>query len=237
MKVENRSQLYYGKYRYRATLYLRGLNRTYRATTFLDFLKRLEQQLSEVDNSGWAWTATRKEEIKLLDLDALERFIIWRNHNFNKNRKPQNLLIRIESFTAGVFSNDIALLKTLATIDPGNPLSVTFSEVDPCVPQGTMYFAKEPKHKFRVYLKGVLVPAGFRDSVKEVVARYKSTTSELFPCGALYRWMNSTQPRWPARYCSAGFYLEYDQDSTYTLLSLMFDQMIAKRFVLEKRPV
>lgn len=236
MKLDPRRQLYYNRYRYRATLTLQGLNRTYHCPTFVSFLKRLEQQLTTADDDNWSWTQTRKAEISSLDLNSLERWIAWRNHNFNKYRRPQTLMIRIEQATAGIFSNDLALLETLRQIDPGTPVSVVITEADPCIPQGVLTFAKQPKHRYRVYFKGGTTPASFRDNLQEFIDRYKSTPTEVFPCGALNRWLTSTTNVWRLKYCSSGFCIDYDLDSTYTLIALMFDSMVAKRFELLKRP-
>ena len=197
-------------------------------------LRHLEEHLTE--RNEWTWAQQRKDEILELDLDCLERIINWRNHNFNRTRKPQTMLIRIEQHSLAVFSNDIALLQTLDTINPANPEALIFTEVDTSIPQGVMTFNKTPKHKYRVYLKGYKAPAGFRDSLHDFIHRYKGTGTEVYPCGALTRWLCASSSSWKMKYVSAGFFLEYDADSTYTLLSLVFDQMISKRFELIKRP-
>ena len=211
-----------------------GLNRTYGVYRFEDFLKKIEKVL-EAEDDRWAWSIDRKQDIRNLDLDSIERFIAWRNHHYNKNRKPQTMLIRIENKTAAVFSNDIGALKTLQGIDPGNPNSVSFSEVDLSIPLGTMVFTKNPAHKYRVYFKSAVAPESFRDNLADFISRYKGTPTEVYPCGALERWLDKKSGSWRSKYCFNGYFLDYDIESTFTLISLMFDGMISRRFILEKR--
>lgn len=236
MKTDSRRQLYYGKYKYRAKLTITGLNRTYYAKTFLEFLKKIEKELTSRAEDNWYWGARVKGEIQNIDLDSIERYINWRNTH-HSNQHPKTLMLRIESNTISVFSDDLTLLKTLESIVPYDPFLVVYTQVDINIPEGLLYFVREPKRKFRVYLRGQQVPSSFRDDMQSFVLRYQGTSSEVHPCTALSRWLSSPAINtWRAKYCSSSFFLEYNTESTYTMLMLMFDKTVGKLFALEKRP-
>jgi hypothetical protein len=249
LKTELRSILWYKKYQYRAKFYLPGINRTYNCKNFLAFLERLERQVVDVTESGKQnWRLVNDpnydthflSEINSIDLDSIEKYLEWRDAN-----KEQSL-IRSEMNSASVFSNDLALLRTLEDICPTLRGNITYTTADPSVPTGVKYFVKEPKRKFRVYLRAVRLDPGkltFRDDLKDFVLRYKNTKSEMFPCSSLKNWLfGQTTSRfgysqWRLKYCSDHFYLEFDEPSTHALLALMFSDMLSSHYKLEKRPV
>lgn len=235
MKVESRNKLWYGKYTYRAKFTLVGINRTYACKTFLQFLKKLEQNLSDKPNAPWAseWQSRLQREIKEVELDSIENYINWRA-KFTGKGGPA--LIRSESNSAAVFSNDLALLQTLQNIDPD--LIIIFTRVDNNIPEGHKYYAKEPPHKFRVYLRSMDLKElpSFRQDLKEFFERYLNTKTVVVPSRALTQWLRQTTSSWRMRYCYEHFYIDYDNPSTYTLISLMFGDMLSAMYKLEKRP-
>lgn len=217
--IDYRDVLYYGKYRYRARLTIAGLAWIHGCDTMLDYLKRLDSNRRYYD----------KTRIAAIDLDDIESFINWRNVNV---KTTKTCTIRIESNTAGVFSNDLSLLQSLRYLSP----TVDISEVIDIAPTGIKTFAKEPKHKYRVYLKSKRVKDSFKKELSEFISRYKGTKTVIVPSDALAGWLKGGQKYWQQSYCSSHYYIEYDEDSTNSLLSLMFGDMIKRRFKLEKRP-
>jgi hypothetical protein len=228
--VDHRSTLYYGKYTYRARLTVVGLNRTYFAKTF-DEYKKLIERLKKGRH------ARIKQEIDGIDLDTIERYITWRNTNAKGNNKVA--MIRVEGNTAGVFSNDLQLLKTLETIAPGTT-TVDYTEVDQSIPHGTKYYVKQPKHKFRVYLKSKRVDDNWKQSMTRFIERYKDTDTVIVPSDAFSYWLAPDRQysgwQWNTNYCSSHYFIDFDDESTDTLFAIMFGDMISKRFKLEKRP-
>ncbi len=245
MKTELRSKLWYKKYLYRAKFLLPGINRTYNCKNFLAFLTRLERQVVDVTESGKQnWRLVNDpnydthflSEINSIDLDSIEKYLAWRNANKNQS------LIRSEINSVSVFSNDLALLRTLEDISPALMGNVAYTTADPSIPIGVKYYVREPKRKFRVYLRGVRLDPGkltFRDDLKDFVLRYKNTKSEMFPSSSLKNWLfgSSFGYTWRLKYCSDHFYLEFDEPSTHALLALMFSDMLSSHYKLEKRPV
>lgn len=230
--IDERSSLYYDKYTYRARVTLTGLNRASQASTFLEFLKVLERQKREAKR----YSGTRiYDDIVEIDLDAISKFYDWLQLN-SSHKKSKALAIRMEYNTVAFFSNDLALLKTLVSI----PLAkIDFTEVDQSIPMGTKYYVKEPPHKYRVYLKSKSVDDPWKDSLRRFIDRYKDTDTVVVPSGALKAWLSPRKKQswyWNLNWCSAHYYLDFDDDSTNTLFALMFGEMIHRRFKLEKRP-
>jgi hypothetical protein len=177
----------------------------------------------------------RPNELKAIDLDSLERYINWRNTYVTPDDvADKKATIRVEKHTAGIFSNDLQLLQTLESIAGKD--AVDYTEIDMTVPTGIRYFAKEPKYKYRVYLKSRRVEEKFIDSLRRFIARYKDTQTVIVPSKSLDNWLYGKVRSWLYRYCSSHYYIEYNDDSTHSLVSLMFGDMIKCRYKLEKRP-
>lgn len=235
MKVENRNKKWYGKYIYRAKFNLAGVSRTYNTRTFLDFLKRLDNLLSNTSHNSWQtpWNKWLEDELVKIDLDTIERYIIWRNKNAGVGNE---VLLRNEGDRVSAFGNDLTVLETIVSIDPS--MKIEYSEVDVNIPNGVKYFVKEPKHKYRLYLKPSRLSdkPTFREDLQEFLDRYKNTSTIIVPSRALKEWLYGPTSRWKLMYCQGHYYVEYDDESTHMLLSLMFDGMVASLYKLEKRP-
>jgi hypothetical protein len=235
--VEQRNTLYYNKYKYRARLRLVGLNRTWYARNMTEFVERLEHLKKDAAD---LWTrpyyAVHTKDLNEIDVYAIEKYIDWRNRYFTPvNKIDKKVLIRIEHNIASVFSNDLALLYTLESITGKD--SVTYTEVDTCVPNGYKYFKNEPKHKYRVYLKTKYnIDEKFREDLIKLFDRYKNTNTVLVPSLALRKWLRPDKHKWTQRHCSSHFFIDYDEESTNTLIGIMIGDMISRRFVLEKEP-
>jgi len=229
--VDERSTLYYSQYQYRARLTLNGVNRTYYTKSFEDFKKRLEQQMKSHRNH------TRVlNELQAIDLPSIERYIEFKDKH--TSTKPKQLMIRVESNTAAVFSNDLNLLKTIETIAPGVG-TVDYTEVDQSIPQGTKYYKEKPKHNYRVYVKSKRIEDSTKEALRRFIDRYKDTDTVVVPSGAFKQWLDpgiKSTWYWNTNYMSSHYYLDFDQESTDTLFSLMFGELIHRRFKLEKRP-
>mgnify|MGYP003704783293 CR=1 FL=1 len=103
-------------------------------------------------------------------------------------------------------------------------------------PLGIKYFEKEPKHKFRAYLKSKRVKDSFKNEMSEFLNRYKGTKTVLKPSKAFRQWLSGSKfYGWNRTYSSSHYYIEYDDESTDSLLALMFGDMIKRRYKLEQR--
>ena len=229
LKVDNRGQLYYNKYKYRARLFLFGLNRAYGVNTITKYMTNIERFKSYYVNS--TSVSGKIKELDLINYTAMEKFFEWKALNQGDS------MIRIESNVAGIFSNDLALLKTLEDIDPGSIKEIDYTQVNPGIPDGTRYFNKEPKHKFRIYFKCKMIPLALHQNIADFVKRYENTTTIISPSVATLRWLiGKSKYNVVSRYSTGSHYLEYDEESTFTLISLFCGDLLGRRFKLEKRP-
>lgn len=235
--IENRSSLYYNKYEYRARFYLTGLSRCYYAKTIDEYIERL----AYVNNDTFFWTTGGeyyeqkiKKELSTIDLPSIERFINWRNLYTLKENKQ--VMIRVEGNTAGVFSNDLSLLKTLEQLKPG--LSINYSQVTKSIPTGIKYFIAEPKYKYRAYLKGRRTEPDFRLKLTNFIDRYKGTSTVIEPSKAFREWITEGNNTiyWRRSFLSSAYHFNYNNESTSTLLALVFPGLIHTFYKLEKQP-
>ena len=236
--IDQRNTLYYNKYRYRARLHLIGLNRTWYCRTILDYVERIEKIKKDTSRDVWVdrYRGDLNKELEKIDYDLIEKYINWRNTYFTPvDKADKRVLVRIEHNVASVFGNDLQLLYTLESV--AGKGSVTYTEVDACIPTGVKYFKNEPKHKYRSYLKTKYnVEEKFREDLIKFFDRYKNTETVIVPSLALESWLRPAKHTWSRRNCSSHFFIDYDDDSTNTLIGIMFGNMISKRYKLEKQP-
>ena len=214
--IDHRPSLYYGKYLYRARYYCEGI-------TMLWF-RDTDEEIDKAQTSNRKW--------KQANIPAIKAFLAWKKLNNDK----KILTIRMEGQIASVFSNDLNLLKTLDRLGA----TVDYTVVDESIPEGTKYFVKEPKHKYRLHLKSKRVSEDFPSKIKDFVERYKDTDTVITPSRGLRDWYNPNRKSpswsWKTRYCSSHYYLDYNDESVMTLFMLCFDGMVHRRYKLEKRP-
>lgn len=226
--IDKRSSLYYGKYNYRARFYCSGINLAW----YCDTVEDVDLRAKKVG----------KARTKHTDIDGVKKFIKWKldQPNAFKGKNKQGV-IRIEGNVAAVFSNDLSLLKTLDSLG----YKVDYTQVEDNIIEGVKFFKEEPKFKRRIYLKSKRVKDDFHQKLKEFVKRYKDTDNRMVPSPSLQQWLNITkdtnQPawftsNWRLQYCSSHFFLDFNEDSSETMFSLMFPGWTNRRFKLEKHP-
>lgn len=238
MKVETRNLLFYNKYKYRARFKLPGIHRTWYTKTFEEYTTNLNNYIANIEANSTRWGHhTDKIAAQKIEVDSIHRYLIWRDIHYGHGKtKNKNIIIRLEGDKASFFSNDLTLLQSLSSIQPADPNFLKLTEVDASVPLGVRYFKKQPKHNYRIYFKPGRIKPEFRHSLKEVIARYKGTATALFPSGALDYWLTDHSSQYRRTWLPLGYSIDFDLESTYTLLSLMFDGRIKSRFQLLKRP-
>jgi hypothetical protein len=141
-------------------------------------------------------------------------------------KKDKTATVRIEGETASVFSNDLNLLKTLENIG----CHVDYTEVDDTIIVGVKYFVREPKYNYRIYLKSKRVNDEFRNKLQNFIKRYENTSTVIVPSGALTNWLSddtnyvrgSWSYHWNKCYNSSNYFIDYNDESTLTLFSLIF---------------
>jgi hypothetical protein len=222
---EFRDQDYYNKYTYRARL-------TFIGTRQLMYAKDEAELVKRVNSTNPIYGSFKEERPQMKkNLPILVKILEWKI----KSQKDKKSTIRLESNTLAVFSNDLSYLKTLEAIDPS--LEVNYTEVQKSEFVGVKNFVREPKHKYRVYLKSKKIERVFISDLQDLLDRTKG----LYPSPGLKCWLSSyniTQPAWGWRYrwTSASHFIDYDDESTLSYLALLHGEMLGKRYKLEKRP-
>ena len=222
---EFRDQDYYNKYTYRARL-------TFIGTRQLMYAKDGAELVKRVNSTKHIYGSFKEERQQMKkNLPILVKILEWKI----KSQKDKKSTIRLESNTLAVFSNDLSYLKTLEAIDPS--LEVNYTEVQKSEFVGVKNFVREPKHKYRVYLKSKKIERVFISDLQDLLDRTKG----LYPSPGLKCWLSSyniTQPAWGWRYrwTSASHFIDYDDESTLSYLALLHGEMLGKRYKLEKRP-
>lgn len=216
--IDTRGSLYYGKYNYRARIYCEGITMCW----FVKSADDIDEYLSK-RNNRW----------KNANVDSIKKFLSWMQ--YLPTGKDRTHTIRMEGNTAAVFSNDLNFLKQVENFG----CEFDYTEVDTSLPESTRYFVKEPKHRYRIYLKSKRVSDKFKEDLSKFFNRYENTDTVIVPSPALTRWLTGDQRQykyWYTNYCSSHFFIDYDEESTNSLISLMFGEIIKCRFKLEKRP-
>ena len=235
--IELRPSLYYNKYRYRARFFLSGLNRTYYVNSIEEYTRKITSM--EKERSLWGIyndAVAKKTELELanINLNSIENFINWRNIYTKKDNKQA--MLRLEGNTAGIFSNDLDLLKTLENIQPNLNIYYTKVDIDLTADTYIKYFVQEPKFKYRVYFKTTRVSHDLKDKLTNFLKRYESTGTTIVSCPALRKWLNGNTPQWRSNYLSSAYHLNYNDESSGSLIALMFPGLIHKFYKLEKHP-
>jgi hypothetical protein len=219
-----RDQDYYGKYVYRVRVKLPCVRYTWSVKT----PEELDDKLKSKKNT---YGSVRKHDrIAFTDnLPALKEFVTYRN----KLKESKLGMIRIESDTVAIFSNDLALLKEIEQIDPS--LSYDYTECQKSDYAGIKQFVNEPKHKFRIYLKSKRISDTFPTELRELLERMTT----LHPSNSLDIWLkdaHQSRGHWKYRYSSPSHFIDYDDESTLSYLMLLHGGIFGKRYKLEKRP-
>jgi hypothetical protein len=222
---EYRDDDYYGKYTYRAKITMLGMKHVSYSKDVTDLTERVIKA-----KYSYGYTKSEKDTIKE-NLPTLTKLMEWKL----QSKKDKSSTIRGEYNTIAIFSNDLAYLHTLKTIDPS--LLVEYTKVQKSNFAGVKHFVREPKYKYRVYMKSKRIEPGFVIEWKALLDRIDA----LHPSPGLQYWLdnyNVTQPSWGWRYrwSSASFFIDYDDESTLSYLALMHGEMLGKRYKLEKRP-
>lgn len=230
LKTEIREKLYYNKYSYRAKFHCLGLH-------------LLQYAGPNVNSVVQTLNSPRYKDYK----PYKDKILDFHEFYFKNHHQTNNVMVRYDYNSAGVFSNNLELLQTLESI--GCPVEYTLA-ID-SIPKGIKYFVKEPKHKYRLYFKSKRVSDGFAEKLKEWVERYENTSTVITPCSALKYWYTPKEAKtsivstmfpsvvhntWRSSYTFENFFIDYNDESVLTLFRLMFDGIAGKQYTLLKKP-
>ena len=225
LQTEQRNSLYFGKYRYKARCTVNGASYTYYTKSLEEFKAKMAkraQNLESVSTRVEIMLGNWRTHVDTVDYEQIGHYFEWRN-----NVPNQNYMLRIQRDHINVYSDDLSLLKTLVKID--EDVKISMAEV---LNNDVIYFKKEPKHRYRTYFRGKKMPDNFKQDLNSFIERYNNTATV---CPALRRLALESNSRWYG-YLHSSYYVDYDEQSTLTLLHMFFGSMLAKTFSLEKEP-
>lgn len=221
LKVEKRNKLYFNKYKYRATLRIKGAAYTYYIQDIETFIARTEKLKDSrygvrVMKNDW------KEYWEEIDYNQISQFITWRNM-VNKEK----CMYRIQGDRVSFFSNDLSLLETLSCISD----NIKYTTIECFGTPDIMYFKKEPKYKYRTYFRSKRIPKDFSDNVRNLKNMYAALNFSKGIFTSLFH------NNWhPYRYIHGSYFVEYNDEQMITILGMWFPDMLAKTYKLAKQP-
>lgn len=227
LKVEERSTLYYSKYKYRVAISHPFLYLAY----WCNSIKKLREQIADNAMLHELNKVKYLNEVKY----RLGEFVHPTEAEYNKlgkilafrkkfNKEPDTVT-RHERDSISFFCNDITLFDGVRKINS----DATITEVK-LLPAGVKYFTKEPKFNYRLYLKSKKVDLELREELLDYVSR----TPDLYCNFLLENWLRSSggyKHIWMRDNCT----IDYNNESVLTMMHLLFPTITGKSFKLEKR--
>ena len=214
-KVENRTHLYYNKFRYKLKITEPNIFAAHEAANVDEFRAVLKEELVHALNYPYALRRLSPE----FDEDTLSSFISFRV----KYEKDDRVTFRKEHDTVSVYSSDLSILNEVYDFKP----DATLFEAQ-VSPAGVKYFTREPPAKYRAYLRNKRVEDTFSDDMIMFLERNPDVKpSEAFK----YSMLSIYKSRW----AHEGHFIDYNDESILTMLYLMFSGVIGKTYKLEKK--
>jgi hypothetical protein len=234
LEIENRKILYYKKYQYRAKFAIPGLYHLWHAKDVVDLDKIIHKQMIFARQNLRVGSTTYGLDL-MHNREILAALLIWINDY------KDDVSVRMEGNNCSIFSNDLSILKTLNK-NIANIISAASNfKVIVQYTKAELYGNPEtidlynPKHNYRVYFKNKSIKGtNFVKELDEFLELHKNT---VFPSKALNKWVKDYpyEPPWKYTWLSASHYIEYDNESTNTLLSLFLDGYLAKTYKVVQR--
>lgn len=219
---DRRNTLYFGKYRYRIKCKVVGASWTYYTRDIEEFKKKMISR----QKRGFIHDYLNTDFSKI-DYDQIEKFLEYR---YSKNA---DYITRIEHNNVSFFTNDPSLAERLKKLDE----KLSGTEVNLFGEKDVKYFKKEPKFKYRTYFKGKRAPDSFKTDVLTFIENYDvdngKTTAKV--CQPLKHLVGTGSLNY-YNYINNSYYIDYNDESTLTLLHMIFGSMIAKTYSLKKEP-
>lgn len=224
LQTEKRSSLFFGKYKYRAKCRVNGAGYTYYTKNLEEFKIKMAKRAERAPTYVEVMLPDWRRRVDHIDYEQIGRYFDWRD-----SANSETYMLRIQGDNISFFSDDIELLKTLDNID--NDLEISIAEI---IGKNVLYFKKEPEYKFRTFFRGKKMPDNFRQDVVQFIERYSNTANI---CPALKKLVSDDTGRkhWYS-YLHSSYYVDYNDESTLTLLHMFFGSMLAKTYSLEKEP-
>jgi hypothetical protein len=216
--TENRDELYYKKYEYKAVFKIPHVGRTRYCKNFSEFKTRIEY----LRNRGWLTFNFDKKRTTIF-----QNFFLWKS-----KVDLSAISMRLDINSLAIYSNDLEILKDAATYFEYNP--PIYKQAVANAPVGVKYFKRTPPTNYRVYFKSGKVSSNFYSNLQDLFDRYKDSSIQFYPSRSLELWMLKSSG-WARTWVRNSFSIGYNNESDYTILALTIPEMLGKNYKLEKQ--
>jgi hypothetical protein len=223
---ESRQNLYFGKYKYRCSLTIEGIQYFKRTKD----THNLNETIEELSQSGWSrWRKPFYREFTI----NIKHFIEWRIAN---EWRVEEFKLVIGEDTVNVYANDVAVANSIycqfENTDISETMKLSYATIRPDYDEQVIYRVN-PRHKYRVYLRSRKYTLEEREELRNFLSQNSVKLSD-----SLAHWLtNSPSFSWNKNTYWAWDHLCFDYDEEYivTLLALKFDGVIRKICRIEKK--
>lgn len=226
LKDELRSSLYYSKYIYKALFNEPGLFYSRYANTLEEFSNRIKLAKDHAKRYTYSLRHIDRDEYwDSMDMDLISKFMLW------KEKHKENVTIRLERDSASVFFNEIEVVNDLDEFIP----IIRLSKID-LRATGKLFFKRPPKYNYRMYFKQNIYK--FSDELDEFIVAHAGN-ADIYFSRSLLRTNDHNiylPSRLPYYYFNCRGFVDYNNESTLTLLHMYFSGAIGKVYKLEKEP-
>lgn len=230
MKITNitRPDLFYSKYDTRLTIESKGIGwvRWYR--TVSDLWRRIQtEQIEQYRYNRFSSVVaglTRDDVVKLFLLKQL----------IEDNRKGNTVSYCNNAVHFYVNSHNHEVIRQFVDYATDNKLLIEAQIIKEKHPD--IIYLKNPKHKYRVYLRAKTYDQHTGDKLKSEFTEYLNKyASTFYPCPALIKWLEADPAKylWYSRNVQNSHFIEYDDASAIIMLAMCFPDLIGKRYQLE----
>jgi len=237
-ETEDRSSLYYGRFKYRVTFVITGASRTNYAYTLKKFRERIdldrvfyESQMKRTNDLRLIEDAKHNiNKLNTINITEIECLLDFKNRHKRKidGKFQVQITNNYNTDKVSVYTNNIDIINDAVSLY-FNDTKVT--QVNLCIPQDVKVFIKPPKYQFRVYMKNKMITQTFKDSLHQFTRQYPEF--KLSP--SFSRWSHMSVKNWAGAYLQQNYFIEFDGESNYAILLLFFDGYISGYYRLEQR--
>lgn len=214
--LTNRNKLFYDKYQYKVLVDLPG-------TRCLKWSRNFDQFIMLLNKGNYLDKHELNDDVLL---DFYKKVMTFHTQFFGNKE-----VTFLHENNMGVYTSSLDIIQEVLNIDP------TFKVYEVVAPpQKIMYFAKEPKYKYRVYLKSKRVSDSLINSLTDFRNTYNNNKGVYISEG-LMRFINTSL--WKKRFYSylhGSFFIDFNDDSMLTFMHLLMGECLGKTYKLEKRP-
>jgi hypothetical protein len=221
-----RLTLYHDKFKYRMSIFIRGIHFFRSVNTLAGYTNRLDSYKAER-------MYYQNVHLILSDHESLKHirnFVKWRA---SKVTDKLDFKLRIGEDRVTIYSNDLTffqiVLNKLNYSKDQQHITCNYSEPMVNYEQGVVYL-KNPKRKFRIYMRSEKYTGSQRTALLEFIHK-----NDISMSPSLLSWLKSRSSSYGDSWAWSHYFFEFDQESLVTILCLKFDKLIRKVCTIQKR--